>query len=228
MDGAGPRRAGPRGQACSRFPSRRVCARSAPMAPIAAVTAASAYQRESSRLVACAPQVGGKRITRDATLSFGPFSVSYSATDYEFDLSAPRSRPASSTPWTPPPPARFWPTRPPLAKRRRPTPTPAARPWPATPRPPPSRPRPPRVQPCCRCGSDSSLPTLRVPRVPDLFRVHAAAFGRAGAAGDRHPAWDSLPRDNFGTMPPTRWRYCRYCSPNRDNSQASSWGMHNQ
>jgi hypothetical protein len=57
------------------------------MAPIAAVTAASAYQRESSRLVACAPQVGGKRITRDATLSFGPFSVSYSATDYEFDLS---------------------------------------------------------------------------------------------------------------------------------------------
>ncbi|WP_029456836.1 hypothetical protein [Solidesulfovibrio alcoholivorans] len=57
------------------------------MAPIAAVTAASAYQRESSRLAPCAPQVGGKRITRDATLSFGPFSVSYSATDYEFDLS---------------------------------------------------------------------------------------------------------------------------------------------
>lgn len=57
------------------------------MAPIAAVTAASAYQREASRLAACAPQVGGKRITRDATLSFGPFSVSYSATDYEFDLS---------------------------------------------------------------------------------------------------------------------------------------------
>ena len=57
------------------------------MAPIAAVTASSAYRRESSRLVAGAPEVGGRRITRDATLSFGPFSVSYSATDYEFDLS---------------------------------------------------------------------------------------------------------------------------------------------
>ncbi|WP_300157948.1 hypothetical protein [Solidesulfovibrio sp.] len=57
------------------------------MAGIAAASsAASAYQREASRLAACAPQVGGKRITRDAAVSLGPFSVRYSATDYEFDL----------------------------------------------------------------------------------------------------------------------------------------------
>lgn len=52
----------------------------------AASSAVSAYQREASRLVFAAPPVGGKRITRDASVSLGPFSFHYSATDYEFDL----------------------------------------------------------------------------------------------------------------------------------------------
>jgi hypothetical protein len=52
----------------------------------AASSAVSAYQREASRLIFAAPPVGGKRITRDASVSLGPFSFHYSATDYEFDL----------------------------------------------------------------------------------------------------------------------------------------------
>ncbi|MEA4855945.1 MAG: hypothetical protein AAGU21_04915 [Solidesulfovibrio sp.] len=57
------------------------------MAAIAAVASAvSAYQREASRLAAAVPQIGGKRVTRDAAVSIGPFSLRYSATDYEFDL----------------------------------------------------------------------------------------------------------------------------------------------
>lgn len=56
------------------------------MAAIAAASAVSAYQREASRLAAAVPQIGGKRITRDATVSIGPFSLRYSSTDYEFDL----------------------------------------------------------------------------------------------------------------------------------------------
>lgn len=52
----------------------------------AASSAVSAYQREASRLAFAAPPVGGKRITRDASVSLGPFSFHYSATDYEFDL----------------------------------------------------------------------------------------------------------------------------------------------
>ncbi|WP_428563124.1 MAG: hypothetical protein ACP59X_23195 [Solidesulfovibrio sp. DCME] len=52
----------------------------------ATASAVSAYQREASRLVAAMAPVGGKRITRDTTVSVGPFSFRYSATDYEFDL----------------------------------------------------------------------------------------------------------------------------------------------
>ncbi len=55
----------------------------------AAASAVSAYQREASRLVVATPPVGGKVITRDAGLSLGPFSLRYTATDYEFDLSGP-------------------------------------------------------------------------------------------------------------------------------------------
>ena len=57
------------------------------MAAIAAASPIGAYQREASRLTPVAPRVAGKVISREAGLSFGPFSVRYSATDYEFDLS---------------------------------------------------------------------------------------------------------------------------------------------
>ena len=57
------------------------------MAAIAAASPIGAYQREASRLTPAAPRVPGKVISREAGLSFGPFSVRYSATDYEFDLS---------------------------------------------------------------------------------------------------------------------------------------------
>ena len=57
------------------------------MAAIAAASPIGAYQREASRLTPAAPRVSGKVISREAGLSFGPFSVRYSATDYEFDLS---------------------------------------------------------------------------------------------------------------------------------------------
>ncbi len=58
------------------------------MAAIAAAATSpiGAYQREASRLSPAVPQVGGKVISRDATLSLGPFSITYAATDYEFDL----------------------------------------------------------------------------------------------------------------------------------------------
>ena len=52
----------------------------------AAASASSAYQREAARLVAATPKVGGKVISRKASVGFGPFRVSYAATDYEFDL----------------------------------------------------------------------------------------------------------------------------------------------
>lgn len=57
------------------------------MAAIAATSPIGAYQREATRLAATTPRVGGKVVSHDATVSFGPFSVSYSAKDYEFDLS---------------------------------------------------------------------------------------------------------------------------------------------
>ncbi|HML55618.1 MAG TPA: hypothetical protein PKC79_16100 [Solidesulfovibrio magneticus] len=57
------------------------------MAAIAAASPIGAYQREASRLSPAAPRVPGKVISREAGLSFGPFSLRYSATDYEFDLS---------------------------------------------------------------------------------------------------------------------------------------------
>ncbi len=57
------------------------------MAAIAAASPIGAYQREASRLTPAAPRVPGKVINREAGLSFGPFSLRYSATDYEFDLS---------------------------------------------------------------------------------------------------------------------------------------------
>ena len=57
------------------------------MATIAAASPIGAYQREASRLTPAAPRVPGKVISREAGLSFGPFSLRYSATDYEFDLS---------------------------------------------------------------------------------------------------------------------------------------------
>ncbi|QAZ66007.1 hypothetical protein [Solidesulfovibrio carbinolicus] len=57
------------------------------MAAIAAASPIGAYQREASRLTPAAPRVPGKVISREAGLSFGPFSLRYSATDYEFDLS---------------------------------------------------------------------------------------------------------------------------------------------
>ena len=57
------------------------------MAAIAAASPIGAYQREASRLTPVAPRVPGKVISREAGLSFGPFSLRYSATDYEFDLS---------------------------------------------------------------------------------------------------------------------------------------------
>jgi hypothetical protein len=57
------------------------------MAAIAAASPIGAYQREASRLTPAATRVPGKVINREAGLSFGPFSLRYSATDYEFDLS---------------------------------------------------------------------------------------------------------------------------------------------
>lgn len=57
------------------------------MAAIAAASPIGAYQREASQLTPAAPRVPGKVISREAGLSFGPFSLRYSATDYEFDLS---------------------------------------------------------------------------------------------------------------------------------------------
>jgi hypothetical protein len=56
------------------------------MAAIAATSPLGAYQREASRLTPSAPRVGGKIVNREAGLNFGPFSVRYTATDYEFDL----------------------------------------------------------------------------------------------------------------------------------------------
>ncbi|EFL50176.1 conserved hypothetical protein [Solidesulfovibrio fructosivorans JJ]] len=63
------------------------------MAAIQAVaSASSAYQREAARFVASTPKVGGKVINREATVSFGPFRVSYAATDYEFDLTGAKAQ----------------------------------------------------------------------------------------------------------------------------------------
>ena len=56
------------------------------MAAIAAASPLGAYQREASRLTPVAPRVAGKVVNRQAGVSFGPFSVRFSATDYEFDL----------------------------------------------------------------------------------------------------------------------------------------------
>ena len=57
------------------------------MTAIAATSPLGAYQREATRLAAASPRVGGKRIERDTSVTIGPFSVRYTATDYEFDLS---------------------------------------------------------------------------------------------------------------------------------------------
>ena len=57
------------------------------MAAIAAASPLGAYQREASRLTPAAPRVAGKVVNRQAGISLGPFSVRFSATDYEFDLS---------------------------------------------------------------------------------------------------------------------------------------------
>lgn len=56
------------------------------MAAIAATSPLGAYQREASRLTPVMPRVGGKIVNRQGGLSIGPFSVRFSATDYEFDL----------------------------------------------------------------------------------------------------------------------------------------------
>ena len=56
------------------------------MAPITGAASIQAYQREATRLATDAPRVSGKAVTRDAGVSLGPFSVHYTATDYEFDL----------------------------------------------------------------------------------------------------------------------------------------------
>lgn len=45
-----------------------------------------AYQREASRDLGGTLPVAAKVVTRDAGLSLGPFSLTYTATDYEFDL----------------------------------------------------------------------------------------------------------------------------------------------
>jgi hypothetical protein len=66
------------------------------MAAIAATSPIGAYQREATRL-ATTPRVGGKVVSRDATVSIGPFSVSYSAKDYEFDLSGATAQTATAT-----------------------------------------------------------------------------------------------------------------------------------
>jgi hypothetical protein len=57
------------------------------MAAIAATSPIGAYQREATRLATASPRVGGKVITSDAGINIGPFSMRYSATDYEFDMS---------------------------------------------------------------------------------------------------------------------------------------------
>ena len=56
------------------------------MAAIAASSPLGAYQREASRLTPAMPRVDGKIINRQGGLTIGPFSVRFSATDYEFDL----------------------------------------------------------------------------------------------------------------------------------------------
>ena len=56
------------------------------MAAIAATSPLGAYQREASRLTPAMPRVDGKIINRQGGLTIGPFSVHFSATDYEFDL----------------------------------------------------------------------------------------------------------------------------------------------
>ncbi|KHK01415.1 hypothetical protein [Desulfovibrio sp. TomC] len=56
------------------------------MAAIAATSPIGAYQREASRLASAVPNVGGKIVNREAGFNVGPFSVRYTATDYEFDL----------------------------------------------------------------------------------------------------------------------------------------------
>lgn len=56
------------------------------MAAIAATSPIGAYQREASRLASAVPRVGGKIVNREAGFNVGPFSVRYTATDYEFDL----------------------------------------------------------------------------------------------------------------------------------------------
>jgi len=57
------------------------------MAPIAGATPVQAYQREASRLATATPRVAGKVVTRDAGVTVGPFSIRFTAQDYEFDLS---------------------------------------------------------------------------------------------------------------------------------------------
>jgi len=57
------------------------------MAPLAGATPVQAYQREASRLATATPRVAGKVVTRDAGVTLGPFSVRFTAKDYEFDLS---------------------------------------------------------------------------------------------------------------------------------------------
>lgn len=57
------------------------------MAAIAAATSPlQAYQREASRLTPPVSRLAGKVVTRDAGVSLGPFSVRFSAKDYELDL----------------------------------------------------------------------------------------------------------------------------------------------
>ncbi|MHC1790764.1 hypothetical protein [Solidesulfovibrio sp.] len=56
------------------------------MAAIAASSPLGAYQREASRLTPVMPRVGGTIVSRDLGLNLGPFSVRFSAKDYEFDL----------------------------------------------------------------------------------------------------------------------------------------------
>jgi hypothetical protein len=57
------------------------------MTAIAGAVSASigAYRREASRL-AFVPPVSTKVVTRGTGLNLGPFSLQYTATDYEFDM----------------------------------------------------------------------------------------------------------------------------------------------
>ena len=59
------------------------------MTAITGLSASSydAYAREASRLVSPTPDITTKVVTQDSGLQLGPFSVRYSSTDYEFDLS---------------------------------------------------------------------------------------------------------------------------------------------